>query len=63
FFSIINYARFLNIDPDNALSLTNKKFKYRFQEMEKIVAENGQRMTDLTLSQLDEIWNEVKKNK
>jgi len=60
-FSVINYARFLNIDPDNALAKTNKKFLERFQSMEKIVTEKGQRMTDLNLEQMDEIWNEVKK--
>jgi XTP/dITP diphosphohydrolase len=59
-FSVINYARFLNIDPDNALARTNKKFLTRFQSMEKIITEKGQRMTDLTLEQMDEIWNEVK---
>jgi len=60
-FSVINYARFLNIDPDNALAKTNKKFLSRFQLMENVVTEKGQRMTDLSLEQLDEIWNEVKK--
>lgn len=60
-FSVINYARFLNIDPDNALARTNKKFLTRFQSMEKIITEKGQRMTDLNLEQMDEIWNEVKK--
>ena len=59
-FSVINYARFLNIDPDNALARTNKKFLTRFQSMEKIITEKGQRMTDLSLEQMDEIWNEVK---
>jgi XTP/dITP diphosphohydrolase len=61
-FSVINYARFLNIDPDNALAKTNKKFLGRFQSMEKIVTDKGQRMTDLNLKQMDEIWNEVKKS-
>ena len=60
-FSVINYARFLNIDPDNALAKTNKKFLDRFQAMEKIVTDKGQRMTDLNLQQMDEIWNDVKK--
>jgi XTP/dITP diphosphohydrolase len=60
-FSVINYARFLNIDPDNALAKTNKKFLNRFQAMENIVTEKGQRMTDLSLEQMDEVWNEVKK--
>ena len=59
-FSIINYARFLNIDPDNALAKTNKKFLSRFQSMEKIVAADGKIMTDLSLSEMDAIWNSVK---
>ncbi len=61
FFSVINYARFLNIDPDNALAKTNKKFMNRFQSMEKIVVERGQNMTDLNLHEMDAIWNDVKK--
>jgi len=61
FFSVINYARFLNIDPDNALARTNKKFMDRFQSMEKVVAERGKKMTDLNLSEMDAIWNDVKK--
>jgi XTP/dITP diphosphohydrolase len=61
-FSIINYARFLGIDPDNALTKTNKKFKSRFQGMEKIIAERGQQLTDLDLKALDEVWNQVKKD-
>jgi XTP/dITP diphosphohydrolase len=59
-FSIVNYARFLNIDPDNALAKTNKKFLSRFQSMEKIVADDGKIMTDLSLSEMDAIWNSVK---
>ena len=61
FFSVINYARFLNIDPDNALAKTNRKFMNRFQAMEKIVSAKGQLMTDLNLAEMDAIWNEVKK--
>jgi MazG family protein len=61
-FSIINYARFLGIDPDNALTKTNKKFKNRFQSMEKIITERGQQLTDLDLKGLDEVWNQVKKD-
>lgn len=60
-FSVINYARFLNIDPDNALAKTNKKFMDRFQAMEKIVSAKGQQMTDLNLAEMDAIWDEVKK--
>ena len=61
FFSLINYARFLNIDPDQALSRTNNKFMSRFQQMEVIVQARGERMTDLNLQQLDALWDEVKK--
>ena len=59
-FSIVNYARFLNIDPDQALARTNKKFINRFQAMEEVVAQQGKQMTDLTLSEMDAIWNEIK---
>lgn len=61
-FSVVNYARFLNIDPDQALARTNKKFMNRFQAMEKIVADQGKQMTDLHLSEMDAIWDEVKRS-
>lgn len=59
-FSIVNYARFLNIDPDQALARTNKKFMKRFQAMEEVVAAKGKQMTDLNLAEMDAIWNAVK---
>ena len=59
-FSIVNYARFLNIDPDQALARTNKKFMKRFQAMEEFVAAEGKQMTDLNLAEMDTIWNTVK---
>jgi XTP/dITP diphosphohydrolase len=59
-FSIVNYARFLNIDPDQALARTNKKFMKRFQAMEEVVADEGKQMTDLNLAEMDAIWNTVK---
>lgn len=59
-FSIVNYARFLNIDPDQALARTNKKFINRFQAMEEVVANQGKQMTDLSLTEMDAIWNEIK---
>lgn len=62
FFSIVNYARFMGIDPDQALARTNKKFMNRFQEMEKIVQQQGKQMTDLNLAEMDLIWDQVKKN-
>ena len=61
FFSLINYARFMNIDPDQALSRTNNKFMSRFQQMEAVVQAKGKLMTDLNLQELDAIWDEVKK--
>lgn len=60
-FTLINYARFLNIDAENALELTNKKFITRFTRMEEIAAANGKNLHELTLSEMDEIWNSVKR--
>ena len=62
-FSIINYARFLNIDADAALEYTNKKFKSRFTQMEAIAAGNGQSLNNMTLAEMDTIWNSVKNAK
>jgi len=59
-FSLINYSRFLNVDPEHALELTNKKFKARFQEMEKRAQADGQSLSDMTLEEMDAIWNVVK---
>ena len=59
-FSVVNYARFLNIDPDQALARTNKKFMQRFQSMEDVVGGQGKKMTDLNLQEMDAIWNTVK---
>jgi XTP/dITP diphosphohydrolase len=62
-FSIINYARFIGIDPDIALEKTNQKFIHRFQLMEQEVIKRGQELSKMSLSQMDEIWNIVKKEK
>ena len=59
-FSIVNYARFLNIDPDQSLARTNKKCIKRFQAMEEVVTAEGKQMTDLNLAEMDAIWNTVK---
>jgi XTP/dITP diphosphohydrolase len=61
FFSVINYVRFLNIDAENALALTNKKFIDRFSRMEKAVRQKGKDLGEMTLSEMDAIWNEIKK--
>ncbi len=60
-FSLINYARFLQVDAEGVLERTNKKFIYRFQQMESIAEERGKKLTDLSLTEMDAIWNEVKK--
>lgn len=60
-FSMINYARFLNIDAENALELTNKKFITRFTRMEEIATANGKPFSELTLSEMDDLWNLVKR--
>ena len=60
-FSLINYARFLNIDAENSLELTNKKFISRFTQMEQIAATNGKTLHELTLAEMDNLWNSVKK--
>jgi XTP/dITP diphosphohydrolase len=61
FFSVINYVRFLNIDAENALELSNKKFIRRFNQMEAAATEKGHNITNMTLQEMDEIWNEIKK--
>ena len=61
-FSMINYARFLNIDPENALERTNKKFIRRFNLMEEKLTGAGKPLTDHSLSEMDQAWNEIKIN-
>jgi MazG family protein len=60
-FSLINYARFLKVDAEGALEKTNKKFMYRFQQIEAIASERGKALQDMTLAEMDDIWNEVKR--
>lgn len=60
-FSIINYARFLNINPEDALERTNKKFIKRFQYLEGKAAELGKPLMDMSLAEMDIFWNEAKK--
>ncbi len=59
-FSLINYARFVNINPENALERTNKKFIKRFQYLENKATEMGKNLSDMTLAQMDVFWNEAK---
>ena len=60
-FSLINYARFLRIDAENALELTNKKFIRRFTQMEEEVTKSGKNLADMNLHEMDSIWNSIKK--
>jgi len=59
-FSLVNYARFLNIDPENALERTNKKFIKRFQHLEKKAHELGKKLNDMSLDEMDVFWEEAK---
>lgn len=60
-FAIVNYARFLKINPEDALERTNKKFKFRFQYLENKVKERGKSLQDMTLAEMDVFWEEAKK--
>ncbi|MEP6584218.1 MAG: nucleoside triphosphate pyrophosphohydrolase [Ginsengibacter sp.] len=63
FFSVINYVRFLNVDAENALEITNKKFIKRFTQMEEIAKGNGKNLVDMSLEEMDAMWNDIKKQK
>ena len=60
-FSMINYARFLKVDPENALERTNKKFIKRFQYLENKSKEIGKSLKEMTLAEMDIFWEEAKK--
>ena len=59
-FSLINYARFLKVNPEDALEKTNKKFTKRFNYMEQKIKEQGKQISDCTLAEMDVFWNEAK---
>jgi len=60
-FSMINYARFVGVDPEMALEKTNKKFIKRFQYLETESAKDGKKMGEMSLEEMDEYWNAAKK--
>jgi len=62
-FSLINYARFLQVDAENALELTNKKFIHRFTQMEQSALKEGKDLTKMSLEEMDNIWNSVKQHR
>jgi XTP/dITP diphosphohydrolase len=59
-FSIVNFARLSNLDPELALERTNKKFIYRFTYMEKKAREQGKSLNEMTLPEMELLWNEAK---
>jgi len=59
-FSMINYSRFIGVNPEDALERTNKKFIQRFQYLEEKAAEQGKKMADMTLGEMEAIWQEAK---
>ncbi len=61
-FSLVNYARFLRIDAEGVLEQTNKKFIYRFTEMEKEAQKLDKSLADMTLEEMDLLWIEIKRN-
>ncbi|HMI79138.1 MAG TPA: nucleoside triphosphate pyrophosphohydrolase [Ferruginibacter sp.] len=61
FFSLVNFARFLQVDAENALERTNKKFIDRFTRMETEALRSGKHLHDMTLEEMDDIWNSIKK--
>jgi MazG family protein len=62
-FSLVNFARFLNVDAENALEVTNKKFIKRFTLMEEKALSTGKDLHKMTLSEMDDIWNQIKRDK
>ena len=61
-FSLVNYSRFLKVDAENALERTNKKFIRRFQQMEQMATAQGKTLDEMSLTEMDGLWNEVKKS-
>ena len=62
-FSLVNYARFAGINPEDALERTNKKFRRRFDYLEQRVQEDGKNLSEMTLAEMDVYWEEAKKLK
>ena len=62
-FSLINYARFLRVDAENALERTNKKFIHRFTEMEREALSHGKDLREMSLAEMDAIWNTIKQQR
>ena len=59
-FALVNYARFVGVNPENALRRTNNKFSFRVAYIERCLAETGKTLDEVTLAEADELWNEAK---
>jgi len=60
-FSLVNYARFININPEDALEKTNRKFIKRFQYLEQAALKNQKKLKDMSLAEMDVFWEQAKK--
>jgi XTP/dITP diphosphohydrolase len=62
FFALVNYSRFIGVNPEDALERTNKKFVRRFQFLERESQKDGKKLSDMTLSEMDVYWEQAKKS-
>jgi MazG family protein len=62
-FSLVNYARFLQLDAENALERTNRKFIHRFTQMEQLAQREGKDLHSMSLEEMDAIWNTIKQQR
>ena len=60
-FSLVNYSRFINVNPEDALEKTNKKFIKRFQFLEEKIKNDGKELSDLSFDEMNEYWDAAKK--
>lgn len=61
-FALVNYARYIGVNPEDALERTNRKFRSRFQYIEKIALSHNKQLHEMSLEEMDELWNEAKKS-
>lgn len=61
-FALVNYSRFINVNPEDALEKTNKRFIKRFQFLEKQITNDGNKLSDLTFEEMNSYWHLAKKN-
>jgi len=60
-FALVNYARYIGVNPEDALERTNKKFKRRFSHIEQRAEKQHKKLHDMKLDEMDALWNEAKK--